>query len=194
MDGLTSAPLNGGMTPNEQMTALTAYASSASRVGRSTSADLVLMAAIVTTGLIAGTYFAYACSVMPALGRTGDRAFIEVMQRINVAIQNPVFFLAFFGALVLTGIAVWQQRGSGAGGALGWTIAALVLYSVSLLITMAGNIPLNNRLDAAGDPARIADPAAVRERVEHAWIAWNIARTLAATAALGCLGQALRSR
>jgi uncharacterized membrane protein len=181
------------MTPNEQMTAIASYASTAPRTGRSTGIDVVLIAATVTSGLVAGTYFAYACSVMLGLRKTGDRTFIEVMQKINVAIQNPVFVLAFFGALVLAGVAVWLQRGSGAGGALGWTIAALVAYGVSLLITMAVNVPLNERLAAAGDPATIADPAAVRERFENAWVAWNVARALAATAAVACLGQALRT-
>lgn len=182
------------MTPNEQITALTAYASTTSSSGRGTGTGIVLIAALVTTGLIAGTYYAYACSVMLALRKTGDRTFIEVMQKIDLAIQNPVFFLAFFGALVSSGIAVWLQRGSGIGGALGWTIAGLVLYSVSLLITMGANIPLNNTLHAAGDPSQIADPAAVRERFEQAWVAWNLARALAATAALACLGLAGRVR
>ena len=182
----------GYMTPNEQLNAITAYTETAAPTGRSTGADIVLIAALVTSGLIAGTYFAYACSVMLALRKVGDRTFIEVMQRIDVAIQNPVFFLAFFGALVLAGVAAWLQRGSGIGGALGWTIAALVAYGVSLLITMVVNVPLNERLAAAGDPATIADPAAVRERFENAWVAWNVARALAATAAVACLGQALR--
>jgi len=196
MDGLTSTPLNDRMTPNEQINTLSAYASAVPRTGRGTGtgADIVLIAALVISGLIAGTYFAYASSVMLALRRTGDRTFIEVMQKINVAIQNPVFLLAFLGALVLAAIAVWQQRGTALGGALGWTIAALVSYGVSLLITVAVNIPLNNRLDAAGDPATIADPAAVREKFEHAWNSWNIARALAATAAVACLGQTLRQR
>ena len=69
-----------------------------------------------------------------------------------------------------------------------------MLYGISLLIAAAVNVPLNNRLAAAGDPAKIADPAAVRERFEQAWVTWNIARTLAATAALACLGLALRGR
>ncbi len=194
MDGLSAASLNGGMAPHEQINVVAAYASTANQAGRGTAANVVLIAAMVTSGLAAGTYYAYACSVMLALRRVGDRTFIEVLQKINVAIQNPVFFLAFFGALVLTAIAVWQQRGSTLGGALGWTIAALVLYSVSLLITMAANVPLNNELAAAGDPATIADPAAVRERFEHVWNSWNVARTLAATAALVCLGGALRCR
>lgn len=181
------------MRTNEQLNTITAYAASAARPGR-TGSDMVLIAALVTSGLIAGTYYAYACSVMLALRKAGDRTFIEVMQRINVAIQNPVFFLAFFGALVLAGIAVWQQRSSAQGGALGWTIAGLALYAVSLLITVGANVPLNEKLAAAGDPATIADPAAVRERFENAWVSWNIARTLAAAGAVACLGQALRSR
>ena len=35
------------------------------------------------------------------LGASGDRTFIEAMQNINKKIENPVFFLTFFGALVL---------------------------------------------------------------------------------------------
>lgn len=66
--------------------------------------------------------------------------------------------------------------------------------ALGLLVTMAANVPLNNRLAAAGDPARIADPAGVRARFENAWNVWNIARALASTAALVCLGLALRGR
>jgi uncharacterized membrane protein len=145
------------------------------------------------SGLIAGTYYAYASSVMLALRKTGDRTFIEVMQKINVAIENPIFLLTFLGALVLAGVGVWQLRGSGMSGALGWTVAGLVLYAISLLITMAINVPMNNKLNAAGDPAKIADPAAVRQQFENVWIAWNIVRALVATAAVACLGLALRS-
>jgi uncharacterized membrane protein len=53
------------------------------------------------------------------------------------------------------------------------------------------NIPLNNDLADAGDPARIADLAAARDDFEDPWVAWNIVRTVACTAALVCLGYAL---
>ena len=49
----------------------------------------VLAAATITTGLMAGLYYAYACSVMLGLSRTGDRTFVSAMQQINVAILNP---------------------------------------------------------------------------------------------------------
>ncbi|WP_323136951.1 MULTISPECIES: hypothetical protein [unclassified Streptomyces] len=53
---------------------------------------------------------------MPSLARSDDRVFIEVMQNVNDVIQNPVFFLSFMGALVLTTVSAWQSRKSPTGG------------------------------------------------------------------------------
>ncbi|MGH3838754.1 MAG: hypothetical protein ACRDSG_06445 [Pseudonocardiaceae bacterium] len=58
---------------------------------------VALVAATLATGLQAGLYYAFAVSVMPGLRRIDDRAFVEAMQQINVAIINPWFFLSFFG-------------------------------------------------------------------------------------------------
>ncbi|MCX4823463.1 DUF1772 domain-containing protein [Streptomyces sp. NBC_01142] len=138
-------------------------------------------------GLIAGVWYAYACSVMPALGRSDDRTFIEVMQNINDVIESPVFFAAFLGAPALTAIAAWQQRRTGA---RWWVVAALVLCSAVFLVTAAVSVPLNDELAAAGNPARIADPAGVREKFEDPWVAWNVVRGVLSTAALVCLWQA----
>ncbi|MEU3223611.1 anthrone oxygenase family protein [Streptomyces sp. NPDC006976] len=146
---------------------------------------LVLGAAAVTTGLMAGTFYAFSCAVMPALGRSDDRTFIAVMRDINDVIENPVFFAGFFGALLLTAVAAWQHRRSP--GPRGWIFAALVVYAVAFLLTSGVNVPLNNALADAGDPARLADPAAVRDRFEDAWNAWNTVRALLCTAALALL-------
>ncbi|MFD9224446.1 DUF1772 domain-containing protein [Streptomyces sp. NPDC060064] len=151
------------------------------------SAQAVLGAATVANGLVAGVWYAYATSVMPALARSDDRIYIEVMQNINEVIQNPAFFAGFFGALILAAVAAWQQRRSPA---RRWAVAALVLYAAVLLVTTAVNIPLNDGLAAAGDPARIADPAAVRESFEDPWVAWNVVRLVLSTAALACLWRA----
>ena len=74
---------------------------------------------------------------------------------------------------------------------LRWIVAALVLYAISLVVTGAVNIPLNNDLDHAGDPARISDLARVRDDFERPWVAANIVRTVACTASFGCLARAL---
>lgn len=153
---------------------------------------LVLLAATLTTGLMAGLYFAFSCAVMPGLGRADDRTFVETMQRVNVAILNGWFTLAFGGAAVLGGVAAalhWRGEGRPA---LPWIIAGVVLYVLSLVITMGLSVPLNDQLAAAGAPGRIRDLASVRAQFESSWVHWNIARTVVCTASLGCLAWAMR--
>ena len=43
--------------------------------------------------LIAGLFYSFSVAVMTGLARADDRTFIDTMQRINRAIQNPMFFL-----------------------------------------------------------------------------------------------------
>ncbi len=157
------------------------------RQGRG-SAGVVLGIAAVAMGLMAGTFYAFACAVMPALARSGDRVYIEVMQNINDVIQNPVFFAGFFGALVLTAVAAWQLRRTSL---RWWVLAALLAYAAAFLLTSGVNVPLNNDLADAGDPGKIADPAAVRERFEDAWVAWNVVRAVLCTVASALLVRAL---
>ncbi|MFH8381363.1 DUF1772 domain-containing protein [Kitasatospora sp. NPDC018058] len=156
-----------------------------------TARTLVLVAATLTCGLTAGLFYAYACSVMPALARVDDRTFIEVMQRVNVAILNGWFVLGFVGTLLTTAAAVALHLPSDGHDVLPATVAALVLYAAAIGVTRSVNIPLNDELAAAGTPRAIADPAAVRGRFEVRWVRFNVLRALLCTAALGCLAWAL---
>ncbi|MDQ4102423.1 MAG: DUF1772 domain-containing protein [Actinomycetota bacterium] len=150
-----------------------------------------LVAATVIVGLVAGLFFAFAVSVMPGLGRSDSRTFIEAMQHINVAILNPLFAASFVGAPVLTGAAAALHFRADGRAVLPWTVAGFALCMVTLVITIRINVPLNNALDGAGPPDRIADLAGVRERFEATWVRWNVVRAVASTAALGCLAWAL---
>ncbi len=125
----------------------------------------VLFAATITTGLSAGLFFAFACSVMPGLGQASDRTFVEAMQRINVAILNVWFLIAFVGAFLLTALASALHLPADARAVLPWSVAALVLYGTGLVITGRGNVPLNNALLAAGAGP---DGAAARRRYRSA--------------------------
>jgi uncharacterized membrane protein len=152
--------------------------------------NLTLVGATLATGLMAGLFFAFASAVMPGLRGADNRAFVDVMQRINVAIINPVFMTVFLGGLVVTGAAaIVHWRGDG-GDALPWIIAGLVLYVAMFLITMAFNVPLNDKLEAAGDVGRIADLGAVRHQFEATWVAWNIVRAIVNVYALVVHGRA----
>ena len=152
---------------------------------------VVLLTATISTGAIAGLFYAFACSVMPGLARSSDHTFVETMQNINRAILNPVFLLPFVGSIPLIGLAVVLAWGVPGRPALPWIIAALVVYVVAFLITMVVNVPLNNALDVAGEPDNIADLAAVRARFEATWVRWNVLRALVHTVAFGLLAWAL---
>ncbi len=148
-----------------------------------------LLAAAITLGLMAGLFFGFANAVMPGLRRTDDRTFVAAMQRFNASIQNGLFALVFLGALVATGWAAWLHRGDRP--VFLPVLIALGLYVVTLLITFGVNIPLNNRLDAAGDPQRVADPRAVRKAFYGPWVRWNALRTLTCMGAFGSICWAL---
>ncbi len=141
----------------------------------------VLLVATLTLGLMAGLFYAYAGSVMPGLRRAADRTVVDAMQRINVAIQNPLFLVLFLGGLLFTGAAAVLHAGRG--DVLVPLLAALVLYALTLVVTFTVNIPLNNRLAAAGPVERIADPAAVRAAFYDRWVRWNTVRTVTSTGA-----------
>ncbi|MGW4804391.1 anthrone oxygenase family protein [Kitasatospora sp. NPDC004272] len=152
---------------------------------------VTLVGAVLLSGLGAGLFYSYACSVMPGLARVDDRVFVETMQRINTAILNGWFMLSFLGALVLIAAAGLLQWRGGNRTALLWIVAAAVLHLTMLVITGAVNVPLNDQLAAAGDPRTLADPAAVRAAFESTWVRWNLVRAVTSTAAFGCLIGAL---
>jgi uncharacterized membrane protein len=159
--------------------------------GDGRTAGIVLAAGTVTLGLITGLYFGWAIAVMPGLSGLDDRAFVDAAQELDDAIRNPLFFATFLAALVLPGIALYQQRQLGLRQPTPWIVAALVLYGIGAVTTMAINEPLNMDLVDAGDPNRIADPGAVRDDFEDPWVVSHIFRTVLSIAALGSLAYSL---
>jgi uncharacterized membrane protein len=159
--------------------------------GAERNADIVLGAAVIAMGLLAGLYFFSAIAVMPALTAADDRTLVDAMQQMIDKIENPAFFLVLFGAPGLAAVALVQARRAGQAKIASWIIAALALYTVMVVITFAVHIPLNEDLKDAGDPARIDNITEVRDDFVTPWVAWDIVRTLVTTAAFGFLTWAL---
>jgi len=153
---------------------------------------LTLLAATITTGLMAGVFGLYAHSIMPGLGETTDRTFVEAFQRIDTAIEQPRFMSVVGGALVFTGVAALLHLGDGARRVVPWVAAAFVLYVVAMAITGVVHVPRNHELRALGDPDGLTDLAAARARFDEArWIAWNLARAATTAMAFVLLAWAL---
>ena len=148
----------------------------------------MLLLATLTSGLVAGVYVFYAHTVMPGLGRAGDRTFVAGFQALDRAIVNPWFMVsAFLGAPVLTLVAVLLHLGDDARSVLVWVAVSLVLDLVTVGITVGINVPANNRLKAAGD-ADVIDVAAARTQFDEGrWVRWNLVRVVLSVAAFTVL-------
>jgi uncharacterized membrane protein len=146
----------------------------------------VLLGATIAAGLQAGTYYTWACAVMPGLARVDDRAFVTAMQQMNTAIVNPVFMLTFLGAPALAALAGATSTST----ARTWVIAGLAFAVTTVVVTAVGDIPLNHALEAAGPVDTIPDLAAVRAGFEDSWVRWNLLRAVTSTASLASLAWA----
>src|SRR5918999_3431340 len=142
--------------------------------GADRKADIVLGAAVIAMGLLAGLFYAFDVAVMPALTAADDRTLVDAMQQMIDKIENPAFFLTLLGAPALAAVALFQARRSGSPKTAGWIVAGLALDIVMVVVTFAVHIPLNEDLRQAGDPDRIADIAAVRDDFVTPWVAWDI--------------------
>lgn len=147
---------------------------------------IILIFAALTTALIAGLLFAYACSVNPGLNRLPDTAYVLAMQSINRRIQNPLFFSAFLGAAILLPLAAYMHFQQPLSPRFWLLLAAAVTYLLGVMgITVGGNVPLNEALDAFSVESATAQ-AIVDHRTafEAPWNRLHTIRTIASVAAL----------
>jgi len=140
---------------------------------------LILLLGTVSTALIGGLFYAYSCSVNPGLARVSDITFLQSMQSINRAILNPLFFVSFIGTLILLPVSVWFFKDETTVFYLLLT-AALLYFGGVFLVTMIGNVPLNNLLVAADlDKLDTNALAALRSKFESNWNFYHRIRTIA---------------
>lgn len=146
----------------------------------------LVLASAVGSALVAGIFYAFSTFIMRALGRLAPRQGIAAMQSINVVVVNPMFLVVFFGTGMLCAFAIVLVALFDAGAPLVTVAAGGALYLIGCLgVTIAGNVPLNDRLAEIGpdDDGAVAvwDAYLVR------WTRWNHVRTAASLAAAACL-------
>ncbi len=158
-------------------------------LGRVRLASLLL--ASLATGLIAGFFYAYDCSVMLGLERLDAEGFVRAMQAINATVRNGYFAASFFGALAFTAVAALLYLPCWRTPTAALLTLAFLTYAVGGFgVTLTINVPLNGAL-AGVDPTAAPDLAAVRRDYAEPWVFWNRVRTAASTAALTLLLGAL---
>lgn len=138
--------------------------------------------ATLLTGLVAGLFYAYHCSVIGGLGQLGDKAYLMAFQSINKVILNPWFFASFLGCLLVLPLASWLSHASGTQVSFYFLLAATLVYFFGVFgITMFGNVPLNNAVENFNiDRASAGEMLELRKLFEIPWNKYNLIRTLSA--------------
>lgn len=148
---------------------------------------LMILCAVLA-GLSGGCAFVFSNFVIPALDRLPAADAIRAMQAINEDAINPLFMLLFIGtgvaALVLAAFHVLTP-----GLAIeAWFATATALYVVGVvLVTVGGNVPLNEALARVNEAQMGAD---AWRAFADPWVRWNTLRTVAAALASGAFAMA----
>jgi uncharacterized membrane protein len=160
----------------------------------SVARPLSLGAATLTTGLMSGFFYAYACSVTLGLALLPDEQYIEAMQAINATVRNGVFAFSFFGAVLslLLALAVHLPRLRTRRFVL-MALAAVLYIGGGFMVTFLVNVPMNEELAGVGE-AGSAALAQVRADYEGPWNLWNGVRTIFSSLAFLALIGACLSR
>jgi uncharacterized membrane protein len=156
---------------------------------------LALELATLTTGLIAGFFYAYACSVTRGLALLPDDRYVAAMQAINATVRNGVFAVSFFGAVLtlLAALALHVPRPRSVRFVL-VALACLLYVGGGFMLTLLVNVPMNEELASVAANAAPETLARARAGYEGPWNFWNGVRAVFSSLAFVALVGACLSR
>ncbi|WP_119302451.1 anthrone oxygenase family protein [Dongia deserti] len=134
------------------------------------------------SGLMAGVFFAFSSFVMTALARLAPTEGMRAMQTINVTVLNRLFLSIFMGTGAISIVAIVMAFLRWEDGSMYTLLGGGIYLLGSILVTMRGNVPLNNALAALD--AEAPDSARRWSDYVRDWTRWNHVRTVACAAAL----------
>ncbi|MEM9824680.1 MAG: DUF1772 domain-containing protein, partial [Bacteroidota bacterium] len=139
---------------------------------------IVLLFGILFTGMTAGVCFTWSNAVTPGIGRLDDLSFLKSFQSMNRVIINGKFLVVFFTPALLLFLNAYLFKATGVGFKLYLTAAFLFFAGVGL-VTVLGNVPLNEILDQAHlDNLPPLELAELRQKFEQPWNQWHLVRTI----------------
>lgn len=143
----------------------------------STIITILLWAAALGSGIIAGVYFAFSGFIMQAFDKIEVSQSIAAMNSINKTILRSFFMPLFFGSsiisvlLIIVSFAHWGEAGAEL------MLMAGVIYFVGMFAcTVLFNVPLNNLLAQLNSESVNAQQ--VWSHYLKTWTNWNHLRTV----------------
>lgn len=140
--------------------------------------------AILSHGLVAGTFFAFSTYVMSALDGTDPSTAAKAMQSINlVIVRSPFIALFMLSALLSIGLPIYASVTGQKTSVAPLAISGALYVVGAFIVTMAFNVPLNDKL-AAATPQ---DFGTSWKTYLAAWMPWNHVRTACSVASTAVL-------
>ena len=144
---------------------------------------IVLVLGILFTGLTAGLCFTWSNAVTPGIGRLDNLTFLKSFQSMNRAIINWKFMIVFFGPVILLFLNTYLFKGNNTSFWL-FLIAALLFFAGIGLVTILGNVPLNEVLDKSHlEELSKIELQELRNKFEQPWNRWHTIRTISSFSA-----------
>ena len=138
---------------------------------------VLLWAAALSSGLMAGVYFAFSVFIMKAFDKIETAQSVAAMNSINEIILRSLFMPVFFGSsiisflLVVVAFVYWGEAGAGLA-----LIAGMVYFVGMFACTVVFNVPLNNALARLGPDSDNAQQ--IWSHYLSTWAKWNHLRTV----------------
>lgn len=132
---------------------------------------LTQIVTIILTGLTAGLCFTWTNAVTPGIGRLDDLGYLQAFQEMNRAIINPLFLVVFFGPFLAHIANIYLHRSQP--NTVFWMLfaAGIVYVAGVVVITLFGNVPLNEILDKTD--LQVSSPKQLKELRNLFETKWN---------------------
>lgn len=140
---------------------------------------VILIVAIISTGLMTGIFFTWSNAVTPGIGKLSDMGYLRSLQAMNRVILNTPFRIVFMSAVISVALVFAFHFKSYATPLFWMVLIAFVVYWIGVLgVTFFGNIPLNEVLDQTNlENITIIDAKNLRMAIENKWNFLNWIRT-----------------
>ena len=141
---------------------------------------LIIIVAILSTGLMAGIFFTWTNAVKPGIGTLDDMTYMKAFQAMNRLILNPLFYIVFILPVLTISISTYMSFGSTKLYVFELFLLSTLLYVLGVfLITIIGNIPLNELLENTDlEKISLTELSDLRGKIENKWNNFNLIRTV----------------
>jgi uncharacterized membrane protein len=154
---------------------------------------VILLFATLLTGLLAGVFFTWTNAITPGIGRLSDVGYLQAFQHMNRTILNPIFFIVFMGPVILTFASYYNYKADTKTIARMLLGVAVIYFLGVFMVTLLGNLPLNDMLDKTNlDTITATEAKILRASFENKWNSLHLIRTISSATAftfliLSCL-------